>query len=154
MASDTTLALGDVAATHALAAEWAARARPGDVLALVGDLGAGKTEFTRGLARALGTPPDVAVCSPTYLLLNVYSGGRLPLAHFDAYLMESDDDLERAGFDDLRRDGHLVVVEWADRVSEALPDGTVWLAFEPGEGPDERRVRIVTGRRPPPGFGD
>ena len=142
MTSETTCPLPDVAATHALAARLAGALGPGDVLALVGSLGAGKTEFTRGLARALGVSDDAPVCSPTYLLLNVYRGGRLPCAHFDAYLMDSEDDLERAGFDDLRRDGHVVVIEWADRVPEALPPETLWIHLEPAEDGAGRVARL------------
>ena len=137
------VALPDVHATHALAAELAATLRPGDVLALVGELGAGKTELVRGLVAALGAPPDTPVCSPSFLLLNLYRGGRLPVAHYDAYFMDSADDLERAGLDDLRRQGWLTVVEWADRVASALPAGARWLelARVPGdEGAREARL--------------
>jgi tRNA threonylcarbamoyladenosine biosynthesis protein TsaE len=124
--------LPDLAATHALAARLAAGLRPGDVLALTGELGAGKTEFTRGLARALGVSESVGVASPSYLLLNVYRGGRHPLAHFDAYFMRSDDDLERAGLAELRREGCLVVIEWADRVAGGVPAEARWLELLPG----------------------
>jgi tRNA threonylcarbamoyladenosine biosynthesis protein TsaE len=119
--------LPDVRATHALAAELAARLRPGDVIALTGELGAGKTEFTRGLARALGVPEEAGVCSPSYLLLNLYRGGRLPVAHFDAYFLKGADDLERAGLADVRAEGSIAVVEWADRVADALPADALWL---------------------------
>ncbi|MFT7464580.1 MAG: tRNA threonylcarbamoyladenosine biosynthesis protein TsaE [Pseudohongiellaceae bacterium] len=134
--------LPDVAATHALAARLAAELRPGDVLALVGDLGAGKTEFTRGLGLALGLPPEVAVCSPSYLLLNLYDGGRLPLAHVDAYFMEGPDDLERAGLADLLADGWVMVVEWAERVAEALPAHTRWIQLSPGPQPESRLATL------------
>ena len=132
--------LTDVAATHALAARLAQELPAGSVLGLVGELGAGKTEFTRGLVAALGCDDDV--CSPSYLLLNLYDGGRLPVAHFDAYFMEGADDIERAGLDDLRREGRVIVVEWADRVEDALPRDTRWLRFESGDGPESRRVSI------------
>lgn len=134
--------LRNVQATHDLAERVARVLRPGDVLALVGDLGAGKTEFTRGLGRALRLPPEVAVCSPSYLLLNLYSGGRLPLAHVDGYFMDGPDDLERAGLADLLRDGWVVVVEWADRVAAALPDRTRWMHLALGPEPDSRWVTL------------
>jgi tRNA threonylcarbamoyladenosine biosynthesis protein TsaE len=138
--------LPDVEATHALAARLADTLGAGDLLALTGELGAGKTEFTRGLARALGVPSEVTVCSPSYLLLNVYRGGRLPLAHFDAYFMDGSDDLERAGLADLRAEGCAVVVEWADRVADALPEDALWVAFEQGSaGPGSRRARLGRG---------
>jgi len=139
-------ALPDLAATHALAAELARAARPGDVLALVGDLGAGKTELVRGLVAALGAPPEAAVCSPSFLLLNLYRGGRLPVAHYDAYFMDSADDLERAGLDDLRRQGWLTVVEWADRVPSALPANALWLELATlPDAPGAREARWLDG---------
>ncbi|MHC4846753.1 MAG: tRNA (adenosine(37)-N6)-threonylcarbamoyltransferase complex ATPase subunit type 1 TsaE, partial [Planctomycetota bacterium] len=142
-----TIALADVAATHALASEMAAALSPGDVLALVGELGAGKTEFVRGLAHALDVPADVPVSSPSYLLLNVYRGGRLPLAHFDAYFMSGADDLERAGLAELRAEGCAVVIEWADRVGEALPEDARWLTLEPGDaGEGSRRATLDAPR--------
>jgi tRNA threonylcarbamoyl adenosine modification protein YjeE len=143
MPSERDLALPDLAATHEFARQIASELASGDVLALTGELGAGKTEFTRGLASALGVPEGVPVCSPSYLLLNVYRGGRLPLAHFDAYFMQGSDDLERAGLPELLAEGCVVVVEWADRVASALPAGTTWLALEPGRtGPGSRMARI------------
>lgn len=145
MTSETTCPLPDVAATHALAARLAAALGPGDVLALVGSLGAGKTEFTRGLARALGCDPSVPVRSPSYLLLNEYPGAHLSVAHFDAYFMDGPDDLERAGLADLRAAGRVVVVEWADRVAEALPADARWVELLPGDGPDARRARLWGG---------
>jgi tRNA threonylcarbamoyladenosine biosynthesis protein TsaE len=138
------LDLADVNATHALASDLADSLQAGEVLALVGDLGAGKTELVRGLARALGVPDEAPVSSPSYLLLNVYRGGRLPLAHFDAYFMASDDDIERAGLADLRAEGCLVVVEWADRVRGALPADTHWVRLEPGlSGEGSRRAILA-----------
>lgn len=134
--------LPDVGATHALAARLARRLGPGDVLALVGDLGAGKTELTRGLAAALGLPPGERVLSPSYMLLQVHAGGRVPLAHFDAYFMEGPDDLLRAGFPELLEQGHLVVVEWADRVAPVLPPRTLWLTLEHAGAPGARRARL------------
>ena len=108
--------LPDVAATHALAAEVAARAGPGAVIGLVGELGAGQTEFVRGLARALDVPEEAGVCSPSYLLLNLYAGPR-PVAHYDAYFMDGTDDLERAGLDDHCREGGVTEAEgWVARV--------------------------------------
>ncbi len=140
--------LHDVEATHALAARVAAVRRGGDVIALRGELGAGKTEFVRGLAAALGAGQADVVCSPSYLLLNVYAEGSVPLAHFDAYFMSSSDDLERAGFDELRRAGHLVAIEWAERVEDALPDDTLWVDLRPlGDTPDGRRAELSQGAR-------
>lgn len=141
------LSLDSVDDTHALAARLAAAARPGDVLALVGELGSGKTELTRGLARALGVGPDVPITSPSFTLLDLVPGGRLPLAHFDAYFMADTDDLERAGFLDLLRQGCLVVVEWADRVADALPADALWLLLEHGDVPSRRRATVLADPR-------
>jgi tRNA threonylcarbamoyladenosine biosynthesis protein TsaE len=148
MSSERVVELPDVAATHRLAAELAAALRPGDVLALVGDLGAGKTELVRGLVAALGAPADTPVCSPSFVLLNLYPGGRLPVAHYDACFMDGTDDLERAGLQDLLRQGWVVAVEWADRVAGALPAGTRWVTLESaGQDPGRRRARL--GAAPP-----
>jgi len=150
MPSERSVDLPDVEATHRLARELADELAPGDVLALTGELGAGKTEFTRGLARALDVPASAPVCSPSYLLLNLYRGARLPLAHFDAYFMQGPDDLERAGISDLLAEGCVAVVEWADRVASALPARTRWLRLEPaGGGPSARRALL--GPVPLPG---
>ena len=102
--------LPDVAATHALAERLARQLPPGGVLALVGELGAGKTEFARGFAQALGVPSDQPVTSPSFVLLQTYEGKHGALAHFDAYFSESEVDLEHAGFHDLRKQGARVVV--------------------------------------------
>ena len=134
--------LPDVEATQRLARRLAGGLRAGSVVALTGELGAGKTELTRGLARALGLPA-ADVCSPSYLLLNLYRGGRLPVAHFDAYFMQGADDLERAGLAELLAEGWVAVVEWADRVASALPAGTQWVALGPGEsGPGSRLASV------------
>jgi tRNA threonylcarbamoyladenosine biosynthesis protein TsaE len=149
MGGMTTRRLADVAATHALAAEIAARARPGDVVALVGELGAGKTEFVRGLARALEVPATAPICSPSYLLLNVYRGGRLPLGHFDACFMHSADDLERAGFAELRAEGCLIVIEWADRVAEALPRESCWIELRVTDAGGVQRLATLNAAADP-----
>ena len=97
----------------------------GDVLALVGGLGAGKTHFTKGLVRGLGG--TAAVSSPTFSLVHEYLGGRLEVFHFDWYRLESARELLGIGWEDyLEREG-VCVVEWADRFPAALPPGTHWL---------------------------
>ena len=109
-----------VAATEAVAADLAASLVPGDVVALDGDLGAGKTQFVRGLLRGLGGDPRL-VSSPTYVLLNVYPGGRLTLFHLDAYRTAGPDDLADLGFDELLDQGGVTAVEWPSRLGELLP---------------------------------
>ncbi len=148
MPSERLHDLADIAATHALAAQLAAELGEGGAIGLVGELGAGKTEFVRGLAAALGVPEEGGVCSPSYLLLNLYEG-RKTVAHYDAYFMEGIDDIERAGLNEHLKQGAVVVVEWADRVQAALPDDTRWVHLGSGAaGPGSRRARVMVGAWP------
>jgi len=94
------------------------RLQPGTVLAYRGDLGAGKTAFTRGLARGLGIAEPVT--SPTYTIVNEYLSGRLPLFHFDMYRLHSADDLFDIGWDDYLERGGVCAVEWSENVEEAM----------------------------------
>ena len=104
--------------TEALGEKLGKLLRPGTVLAYLGDLGAGKTAFTRGLARGLGCRETVT--SPTYTIVNEYLGGRLPLFHFDMYRLTSSDDLWDIGWEDyLDRQG-VCAVEWSENVPEAM----------------------------------
>ncbi len=116
-----TLFIPDAAAMQELGARLGAQASPGDLIALVGDLGAGKTTFTQGLARALGV--QGAVTSPTFVLINEYSGSP-PLLHLDAYRLEGLewDELRDAGVEDfLARADAVRVVEWPQMISDWLP---------------------------------
>jgi tRNA threonylcarbamoyladenosine biosynthesis protein TsaE len=106
--------------TEAIAADLARTLRGGECVALYGDLGAGKTQFVRGLVRGLGGNPH-AVSSPTFVLLNVYDSGRLIVFHLDAYRVHGPEDFESIGFTELLDQGGVVVVEWADRVEALLP---------------------------------
>lgn len=126
--------------TQAIAAELAGSLRGGECVALHGDLGAGKTQFVRGLVRGLGGP-DRAVSSPTFLLLNVYPGGRLTVYHLDAYRVCGPADFEAIGFPELLEQSGVVVVEWAERVRESLPSGHIAVTIEP-IGDHSRRIRI------------
>ena len=104
--------------TEAIGAALAKILTPGTVLAYRGDLGAGKTAFTRGLARGLGyTDP---VTSPTYTIVNEYLGGRLPLFHFDMYRLASSEDLWDIGWEDYLDRGGICAVEWSENVADAL----------------------------------
>ena len=104
--------------TEALGERLAQRLRPGDVIAFYGDLGAGKTAFTRGLARGLGVTEPVT--SPTYTIVNEYLGGRLPLFHFDMYRLGSAEELFDIGWEDYLERGGVCAVEWSENVEEAL----------------------------------
>ena len=114
---------------------------PGTILAYRGDLGAGKTAFTRGLARGLGyTEP---VTSPTYTIVNEYLGGRLPLFHFDMYRLASSDELWDIGWEDYLERGGVCAVEWSENVADALA-GALTVRIEKLDG-DSRRITIEGG---------
>ena len=103
------------------------RLRAGDVVALCGDLGAGKTHFVKGLVAGLGA--ECAVTSPTFTLIHEYRGGRLPVFHADWYRLEDERELVRIGLDECLDGKGVVVVEWADKFRQALPAHTHWLEF-------------------------
>lgn len=115
----------------------------GRVIALVGGLGMGKTHFTKGLLKGLGSTE--VVTSPTFALLQEYSGGRLPVFHFDLYRLESEAEVLRLGWDDLLEEDGIVVAEWADLFPGIFPKETVWLEIVAQK--DGREVRLVD---PPP----
>jgi tRNA threonylcarbamoyladenosine biosynthesis protein TsaE len=115
--------------TESIAAELAATLVAGDFVALEGPLGAGKTQFVRGLAVALGANPR-AVSSPTFVLLNIYRGGRLTLFHLDAYRTAGAGDFESIGFLELLEQQGIVVVEWADRIEKILPGRRIRVVIE------------------------
>jgi len=126
--------------TEAIAAEFAQKLRGGECIALHGQLGAGKTQFVRGLVAGLGG--DVrSVSSPTYILLNLYDSGRLTLFHLDAYRVGGAEDFEAIGFSELLEQGGVVVVEWASRIAEALPADCMQVSIE-HIGPQQRRIEL------------
>ena len=114
---------------------------PGTVLAYRGDLGAGKTAFTRGLAKGLGCT-DI-VTSPTYTIVNEYLSGRLPLFHFDMYRLASSDDLWDIGWEDYLERGGVCAVEWSENVEDALEDAVSVTIEKLGE--ETRRITIEGG---------
>ena len=114
---------------------------PGTVIAYRGDLGAGKTAFTRGLARGLGS--QELVTSPTYTIVNEYLGGRLPLFHFDMYRLGSSDDLFDIGWEDYLDRGGVCAVEWSENVADAMENALVITIDKLGE--ESRRITIEGG---------
>jgi tRNA threonylcarbamoyladenosine biosynthesis protein TsaE len=120
------------AETFALGKEIAAKLRSGEVLALDGDLGAGKTQFVKGLAAGLGCA-DV-VTSPTFTLVHEYTGGRLPLFHLDFYRLDSSGEALGLGLDDYLAAGGVLAIEWAGKFPDLLPAATRWFRFSPGDG--------------------
>ena len=113
----------------------------GTVIAYRGDLGAGKTAFTRGLARGLGYQEPVT--SPTYTVCNEYLGGRLPLFHFDMYRLRSAEDLWDIGWDDYLDRGGICAVEWSENVDEAM-ENAVYVTIEK-TGEESRRITLEGG---------
>jgi len=134
--------------TEALAAAFAARLAPGDVVALFGGLGAGKTAFVRGLARGLGCAGEV--CSPTYAIMNEYYGNP-PLAHFDMYRVEGWESLESTGWFDYLDSGHVLAVEWSENILAALPEDAWRVTITPGGAENDRAVTIEEGKHAHPG---
>ena len=106
--------------TERIASELAKSLHGGECIALHGDLGAGKTQFVRGLVFGLGGNPQ-SVSSPTFVLLNVYESGVLTVFHLDAYRIHGAEDFEAIGFPELLEQDGVVVVEWAERVKSLLP---------------------------------
>lgn len=127
--------------TEALGERLAARLRPGDVVAYYGGLGAGKTAFTRGLARGLGVTEPVT--SPTYTIVNEYLSGRMPLFHFDMYRLSSSEELFDIGWEDYLQRGGVCAVEWSENVADALA-GAVEVRLE-RTGEESRRITITGG---------
>ncbi len=103
--------------TESLGEQWGRAATPGLVIALSGDLGAGKTQLVRGLARGLGCPARVH--SPTFTLVNEYGGGRLRLFHLDLYRLETPEQIRSAGIEEFLRPDGVAVIEWAERLAKA-----------------------------------
>ena len=129
------------AETEAVGAALAKVLPAGTILAYRGDLGAGKTAFTRGLARGLGCKD--LVTSPTYTIVNEYLGGRLPLFHFDMYRLASSDDLWDIGWEDYLERGGICAVEWSENVEDAMEDAVSVTIEKLGE--DSRRITIEGG---------
>ena len=128
--------------TSAAGDRLAARVRPGDVVLLHGDLGAGKTAFVRGLARGLGASPD-EVSSPTFTLVQEYTGSSATLYHVDLYRLEPAE-IDDLGLEDLVAGDGIVAIEWAERWS-GRPDDAIDVRIEDA-GEDQRRIRIERSR--------
>lgn len=129
--------------TEAVGEALATTLSPGTVIAFTGDLGAGKTAFTRGLARGLGIGERVT--SPTFTIVNEYEGGRLPLFHFDMYRLESSEEFFDIGWEDYLRRGGVCAVEWSEKVADALV-GALRVDIRRGEGERDRVITVTGGR--------
>lgn len=136
----TILELENESDTERLGQRLAADLAPGSVVALIGPLGAGKTRLVQAVCRALGVTEEVT--SPTFVLINEYRSGRLPVFHFDAYRLRDDDEFLELGPDEYFEAGGMTFVEWGDRVERCLPKDGLKIEIEVLEG-DRRRVKLL-----------
>ena len=125
--------------TAAAGAQTARAARVNDVIALIGDLGAGKTQFVKGFVTEIGSRADVT--SPTFTLVHEYTGGRLPVYHFDFYRLDSPDAVVRLGFDEYVEAEGVCVIEWADRFPQLLPARAITITI----AARNETERVITG---------
>ena len=125
--------------TVAAGRSYALHACRGDVFALAGDLGAGKTQFVKGFVAGLGSSAEVT--SPTFVLVHEYEGGRLPVYHFDFYRLDRSEAVLQLGFDDYVFGEGVSLIEWADRHTDLIPTEAKWLSFEL-TGENTRVIRV------------
>ncbi len=114
--------------TESFGCQIARTVKAGDVLALTGDLGSGKTQFVKGLVAGFGA--KTTATSPTFTLIHEYSGGRLPIYHFDFFRLEDRHSVERLGLDEYFFGDGVSIIEWADRFSDLIPKTARWISFE------------------------
>ncbi len=128
--------------TKDFAANYAASLEPGTIIALIGDLGVGKTVFTQGLAQGLGI--DEPICSPTFTIVQEYHSGRLPFYHFDVYRIGDPEEMEEIGFDDYIFGQGVSMIEWANLIEDIMPINYTRITIEKdlGKGFDYRRITI------------
>lgn len=128
--------------TYMLGEALGRSARPGQVYALLGDLGVGKTVFSQGMAAGLGVGGPVS--SPTFTILQVYEDGRLPFYHFDAYRISDVEEMEEIGYEDCFYGDGVCLVEWADLIAEILPPGTIVVKIEKDLAMENFDFRLIT----------
>ena len=128
-AATKTLETASVEETLALGCRLGGALQPGDTIALIGTLGSGKTHFVKGVARGVDVPAEIVVNSPTFVPVNEYPG-RLHLYHLDAYRLSGAEELEALGFEEMASHNSAVLVEWADRVHECLPEDHLRIEIE------------------------
>ena len=128
--------------TLALGEEFGRKAEKGLIIALTGDLGVGKTLFSKGFAKGLGITEPVS--SPTFTIVKVYEGGRLPFYHFDVYRISDPDEMDEIGFDEFIFGDGASLIEWADLIDEIIPEEAVRIKIEkdPEKGFDYRKITV------------
>ncbi|MBQ6388948.1 MAG: tRNA (adenosine(37)-N6)-threonylcarbamoyltransferase complex ATPase subunit type 1 TsaE [Mogibacterium sp.] len=127
--------------TRDLGLRIAEAAEPGDIIALIGDLGTGKTALTKYIAEGLGVTEEVI--SPTFTIVREYRSGRLPLFHFDVYRLASGDEFMDIGAEDYLEDSGVSVIEWADIVADVLPEDALVISLEYGDDGESRVATIL-----------
>jgi len=141
-----SLVSNSVEETVDLGRELGKRLMPGDFIALIGDLGSGKTHFVQGVAEGDDMPPEVCVTSPSYTLLNEYSG-RVPLYHFDLYRLHGDGDIQELGFEEYFYGEGVCLVEWAERLDQELPEENLKIVFSQLDETSRKIDFICNGSR-------
>lgn len=129
--------------TYALGKSFGEKAQSGQIFALSGDLGVGKTVFTKGFAKGLGIDDDIT--SPTFTIVQEYHSGRLPLYHFDAYRIADPDEMLEIGFDEYLDSDGVCLIEWPENIDDLLPANTTKVTIEKDleKGLDYRKISIV-----------
>lgn len=132
--------------TRQLGMELARQASPGQVYALIGDLGVGKTILTKGIAEGLGITEPVS--SPTFTIVQVYEEGRMPFYHFDVYRIGDIEEMDEIGYEDYFFGEGISLVEWANLIEELMPEETVWITIEKDleKGFDYRKITLSSGK--------
>lgn len=140
MTATVHAATDSVDATRDLAAAVAGLARAGDVVVLAGDLGAGKTAFVQGFGRALGVADRIT--SPTFTLVHVYEGGRLPVHHLDVYRLEQLNEALDLGLAEMLDEGGVVLIEWGEAILPVLPHDLLEVRLTYGDGDEDRGIQL------------
>ncbi|MCR5584933.1 MAG: tRNA (adenosine(37)-N6)-threonylcarbamoyltransferase complex ATPase subunit type 1 TsaE [Lachnospiraceae bacterium] len=137
-----TFSSGSPEETSKIAYDMAMNSKPGDIICLSGDLGVGKTVFTKGFAKGLGI--DEPVVSPTFTIVQVYESGRMPLYHFDVYRIDDIDEMDEIGYEDCFFGQGVSLVEWADKIEDLLPETCtrVTISKDLQKGFDYRSIEI------------
>jgi len=129
--------------TRAFGLKLAEKLIPGKVVALIGDLGTGKTALTRYIAEGLGI--NEAITSPTFTIVKEYKSGRMPLYHFDVYRLDTDEDMYELGYEEYFFGNGVSVVEWADLVEQFIPEDAIVIHISYGKSENERNYHVIWG---------
>ncbi len=129
--------------TKAIGTQIARDSSPGDIIGLVGDLGVGKTIFSKGFAEGLGIQEPIT--SPTFTIINEYNTASLPFYHFDVYRISHVDEMDEIGYEDYFFDKGICLIEWANRIKEIIPNSALWVMIDKDleKGLDYRRIEII-----------